>query len=529
MNEPWSSHCNLATREAASEIIQRIMKRNSCTQTATNLASAHSRTGREIVSASKTQRSITKRIAVGIQTLPREMSSTLLESSIESDTRYTNSHKSCYQNGAKCRDQSCQTHNTGRTCARCNQNSDSDAVSIRSRKEDAPIVSQQTQTNYANDNVATESTCHHASQSTIIQQKQKEAKNQINTFKSKCNCARSGICSSINDNKCSSSTIKAKRTDKKRSLFTCALCSEQKPVADVSNVCDVCQRNLSCTHENISESNGQTSRIHMNACECDVNVPVKDADRKIIGKSRQNCKDNQNKYGLNYDEQNDTKKICDCVNDRVACRNREITMAGTLCEYCRSSDKIDNNGLCHFECRLAEHQMRKQIYSDSLQDAGIVQQRKVQNSVLKCNCNEACSCNNNQAIKDTVKTYENCTSKPNVANSTGTNKTEGNSQHCRACGTAYQNIRKCGCHQMYPKAVAYEVSFTKENTSKNETSDIVPIMPKVSNHPSSATKFDACACDMKRNNKNTHQSTLQVRNLMKFNRREIQFLNSSLE
>lgn len=519
MNEPWSSHCNLATREAASDnIIQRIMKRNSCTQTATNLASAHSKTGGEIVSASKTQRSMTKRTAVGVQTLPREMSSTPIESSIESDTRYMNSQKPCYQNGAKCRDQSCQTHNTGRTCARCNQNSDSDAASIRSRKGDAPIVSQQTQTNYASDDAA-ESTCHRASQSTVIQQKQKEAKNQINASKSKCNCTRSSTYSSVNDNKCGSSTIEAKRTAEKRSLFTCASCSEQKPVADVSNVCGVCQRNLSYTHENISESNGQTSRTHMNACECDVNVPVKDADRKIIDKSRQNCNaENQKKRGLNHDEQNDTGKICDCVNDRVARRNREITMAGSLCEYCHSSGKMDNNGLYHFECRLAEHQMRKQIYSDSLQDAGIVQQRKVQNSVLKCNCNEACSCNNNQAIKDTVKAYKNYTSKPNVADSTGINKAEGNSQHCRACGTAYQNVRKCGCHQMYPKAVAYEVSFTKENTSKNETSDIIPIMPKVPKHPSNAAKFDACACDMKRNNKNTHQSTLQVRNLMKFNR-----------
>lgn len=520
MNEPWSSHCNLATREAAGDnAVQRIMKRNSCTQTATNLASAHSKTGGEIVSASRTQRSITKRIAVGVQTLPREMSSTPIESLIESDTRYTNSQKPCYQNDAKCRDQSCQTHHTGRTCTRCNQNPDSDTASIRSRKGDAPIASQQTQTNYASDDAAMESICHRASQPTVIQQKQKEAKNQINASKSKCSCIRNDICSSTNDKKCDS--IEAKRTTEKRSLFTCALCSKQKPVAGVSNVvCGVCQRNLSCTHENISESNSQTMRTHINACECDLNV--KNTDRKIIGKSRQNYNvENQSRRGLNYNEQNDTGKICDCANDRVAYRNPEITMAGTLCEHCSSSSKIDNNSLCHFECRLTEHQTQKQIYSNSSQDTGIVQQHKVQNSVLKCNCNEACSCNNNQAIKDIVKACKNYASKPNVADNTGINKTERNCQHCRVCGAAYQNIKKCGCHQIYPKAVAYEVSFTKENTSKNETSDITPIIPKVSKHPLSASKFDACACDMKRNSKNIHRSTLQVRNLMKKTRHSI--------
>ncbi|CAL1686310.1 unnamed protein product [Lasius platythorax] len=525
VNEPWSSHCNLATREAAGDTlgVQRIMKRNSCTQTATSLASAHSKTGGEIVSASRNPpRSATKRIAVGVQTLPREMSSTpIIESPIESDTRYTNSsQKPCYQNGTRCRDQSCQTHNTVvRACARCNQNPDSDAASSRSRKGDPSIVSQQTQTNYVSDDAATEPTCHRASQSNTVQQKQKEAKNQINASKSKCSCIRGGVCSSVKDNKCAPSTIEAKRAEKRPLFITCALCSEQKPVADVDNAvynCGVCQKNLSCTRENIPGSSGQTSgTIRMNACECDVNVPVKDADRKIIiGKSRQNCNaEHQNRRGgSSYNEQSDPGKICDCANDCVACRDPDetTTATGASCERCHSSGKIDNNDMCRFECRLAEHQKaQKQIYSDSSQDGGATQQRKVQSSLLKCNCNEACSCSNNQAIKDTVKACKNYASKPNVADNTGVNKKERNCQHCRACGAAYQNVRKCGCRQKYPKAVAYEVSFTKENnTSRNETSDIIPIMPKASKQPSSAAKFDACPCDiMKRNGKNAHRTS----------------------
>ncbi|XP_029163998.1 uncharacterized protein LOC114935347 isoform X2 [Nylanderia fulva] len=502
VNEPWSSHCNLATCEAAGDTlnVQRmIMKRNSVTQTATNLASVHSKTGGVIICASRNlQRSSgTKRVAVGVQTLPQEMSSM---SPIKSGTKYTNSQKPCYQTGTKCRDQSCQTHSTvvHASCARCNQNPESDsAASVRSRKGEPPIVSQQTQTSYASDDAATEPTCRRASQNITVQQKQKEAKNQINASKSKCSCARGDVCSSIKDNK-STSTIEAKPRAEKRSPFTCSLCSEQKSVADVDDIvysCGGCQKTRSGT-------------IRMNACKCDVDVPVKEVDRKIIiGKSRQNCNvQTQNRRnGSSYIEQSDPGKICDCV----ACRNPEetaTTATGILCEHCQSSNKIDNNESSRFQGRLAERQAPKQVYSECSQDS--TQQRKVQNNLLKCNCNEACSCSNNQAIKD-IKACKNYASKTNVADNV--NKKERNCQHCRACGTAYQNIRKCGCRQIYPKAVAYEVSFTKENTSKNETSDIVPIMPKVSKQPSTAAKFDACSCDiMKRNNKTAHRTnTLQ--------------------
>jgi len=524
INEPWSSHCNLAACEAAGDniAIQRIMKRNSCTQTATGMASVYSKTGGEIVSAGKTRKSATKYVAVGVQTLPRESSSTSVttESDVY-DAKYANLQKPCahYQNGTKCRDQSCQTHDRAtapivqRTCARCKQSS-SEMALIRSRKshqEDAPTISQQTQTNYESDNGATESAHHRMSQSGSVQSKQKEAKNQINASKSKCNCAR-GICPSIADNKCGSSTVKAKRTEcYKQSFTTCPLCFKQKPAVDVSNaICGICQKNPTCTHDNISE----VEQISENACECD-NVPANDADRRIVtGKSRQNYNvESQNRIrALNHSEQSDTRKICNCTNDCAACHNSEIAV-GTLCECC-SGGKIDNNGSCHLECHLkiGEHQPQAQIYSDSSQDNSANQQHKVQSS-LKCNCDEACSCSNNQA-KNIVKgkTCKSYTSKPNYIDDTS-NKTERNYKHCRVCGAMYQNTRKCGCHQTYPKAVAYELSFTKTNGSKNEISDIV--IPKVPKQPLNAAKSDGCPCDIiKRNNlqQNLHQtSTLQVK------------------
>lgn len=485
------------------------MKRNSCTQTATGVTSTYSKTGGEIVSAAKTRRSSMKHVAVGVQTLYREASLTPVttESDVY-DAKYV-----------KCRDQSCQTHTAPiaeRTCARCKQNSSETAL-IRPRKGhqgDAPAISQQTQTNYVSDDSATEPDHRRMPQSGSVQPKQKEAKNQINASKSKCSCAR-GVYSSLADNKAGSSTVKAKRTEcYKRPFTTCSLCLKQKPAVDVNNaVCGVCQKNLSCTHDNISGV-GQTCACG-NACECD-NVPVNDADRRIIiGKSRQNYNaESQNRIrALNYNEQNDAEKICDCANDCAACHNPGTT-AGTLCECCSSG--IDNNGSCRFECRLktAEHQTQTQTYSDSSRDSNVNQQRKVQNS-LKCNCDEACSCSNNQA-KDIVKgkACKSYASKPNYVDDTSINKTERNNKHCRVCGAMYQSTRKCGCRQTYPKAIAYELSFTKENASKNEISDIV--IPKVPKQPLN-TKSNVCPCDViKRNNsnnKNLQTSTLQVKML----------------
>ncbi|XP_018392527.1 PREDICTED: uncharacterized protein LOC108771679 [Cyphomyrmex costatus] len=512
VNEPWSSHCNLAACEAAGDnMVQKIMKRNSCTQTAIGVTSAYSKTGGEIVSTGRTRRSATKHLTVGVQTLSRETSSTSVTA--ESDIYNANPQKPCahYQNGTKCRDQSCQTHSTSivqQTCARCKQSSSETAL-IRSRKghpEDVPAVSQQTQTNYVSDNSATESVHHRTSQSSSVQPKQKETKNQINASKSKCNCAHSVYPSTV-DNKGGTNIVKAKRTEYyKRSFTTCPLCFKQKPVIDVNNtVCSVCQKNPSCTHDNISE----IEQTCGNACECDVSA--NDAGRRIvIGKSRQNYNaESQNRMrALNYSEQSDTGKICNCTKDCATCHNSGTTE--TLCE-CYTNDKIDNNGLRRFDCylKIGERQPQAQIYSDSSQNSDVNQQRKVQSN-LKCNCGEACSCSNNQA-KDVVKgkACKSYISKPNYVDDTSINETERNYKHCRMCGAMYQNTKKCSCRQAYPKAVAYELSFTKANASKNEISD----MPKVFKQPSNIAKSDGCPCDiMKRNNasKGLHQtSTLQ--------------------
>lgn len=540
INEPWSSHCNLATCEATGDsvTVQKVM-RNSCTQTATNTTGAYSKTGGEIVTAYRTRRHRTKQVAVGVQTLHRKASLTPVTTESDArDTRRTNSSNVTYmpfQGNSKYRDQACQKHIAQQvvqhTCARCNQNSSDTNQARKGLQGDAPVVSQQTQTNQtdvSDNNTSTTGLAHHrvSVQSNGIQYKQqKEAKNQINASKSKCSCAR-GVSPSANDSvndKYGSSVVETKRNEcYKRTLFTtCPLCSKQKSVVEVSDVassCGVCQKNSTCAHDSNSED-GKT-RICVNAREHDGVLNADDADRRIVvSKSRQNCNaEGQSRRALNYNEQNGTGKFCECTNDCAACRNPGA-VAETSCE-CRSSGQIDDNGLCHFECRLkiAERQPQKQIYSDNSQDSDtITQQHRVQSSLR---CDEACSCGNQ--VRDIVRgqACKNYMSKPNFkVDDSSINRTEKNCQHCRSCGAMYQNAKKCGCRQTYPKAVAYELSFTKESISKRETSDIVQTTSKVplsTKQSLDTTKSDACSCNVatKRNgpSKNPRQSrTLQVK------------------
>lgn len=498
------------------------MKRNSCTQTATSVTSAYSKTGGEIVSACQTQNSRMKHVAIGVQTiLPRGTSQ--MPIAMESDiytinTRYASSQNSRVypQSSSKCGDQACERHITQivqRTCARCNQSS-SDANRLRRNHQgDALTALQQTQVNYASDTstALTELTCQHAVQSNSIQHKQKETKNQISVPKSKYSCGRSA-CPSISEDKCY-----------KRTLFTvCPVCSKKKPVVEANNAvcsCGVCQKNPSCMRDNNSRSG--KACVCVSACECDDIANVNEAGRRsVIGKSRQNYNmESQSKCTLNYNEQNNVEKLYDCTNDCTVCKNQEST-EGTLCE-CRSNGQINENGLCRFECRLkiAERQPQTQIYSDTSQiNDTITQQHKVQTN-LRCNCDEACSCSSNNQAKDIIrgKPCKSYASKPNFVDNSNINKTERNRKHCRACGITYQNTRKCGCHQMYPKAVAYELSFTKENISRNEPSDITQITPKapLPKQPVKTATSDTCPCDIIKRNSSSknphHTSTLQVR------------------
>lgn len=455
------------------------------------------------------------------------MSSTPM--TIESDmynTKHTNSQNLCmhFRNDPKHRDQSYQKYSAQiaqHICTRCNNSSDIERET-RLRKnyqEGGSIVLQQMQTNCTSDNsvALTESSYRRMLQNNGNQHKQKENKNQINASKSKCTCTHNA-CSSINDSKSGSTSTEGKRTEHfKRTLFTtctCLLCSKQTPIMEVGNVsCDFCLKNPAYVHEIMEDGK---KYVCMNARECD-DIPINSVNKRItVDNLCHHC----NTEIKRHSEPKNTKKSCNCAKD-CACQNVE-TITDTSYE-CRSNGKI-NDELCRFECRLkiAEHQPQTQIYStDSSHDSDIIQQHhtgKVQNN-LKCNCNDACSCNNKQT-KDIIKGKQLCksyVSKANFIDNNSVNKTERNYRHCYACGTMYQNTRKCSCCKMYPKAVAYELSFIKEPNSKNESSDVIQIIQKPSllKQTSNTTKPEICPRDIiKRNtpNRKPHQiRTLQVK------------------
>lgn len=493
------------------------MKRNSCTQTATNAASVYSKTGGEIVSASSI-RGFTKHVSVSVQTSPREIPATSAESHTR-ETKSVNSRNACarYQTGVKCKDQSCQTTRDPAvsaqcTCARCNRNASDAAGNLRNLPGDAQSVSQQTQTsNYASDTSTTERACHHAPQTNSVQQKQKDAKNQINTSKSKHGCVH-GTCPSVNDNKRGSGVAEPKRVaDQKRALLAaCPSCSRQKPVNTGNATCNcrVCQKNPSRMHGDGFLEDDRTC-VCANACKYPHNGPGSDADERIVlSKMRQSGNaQSQNGHASKYNAERDVGKVCDCANDCATCENPR-GKAEALCE-CRSNGKIDGTGLCRFECRLkiAERQSQARAYSDSSQGSDTIQQRRVQSS-LKCNCDEACSCSNkNQTMSEDNVNGRAWTNyvlpKSSLVDDISINKTDKRCKHCRVCGAMYQNTRKCDCRQTYPRAVAYELSFTKGNASRSEISDVVQVMPKGPklHAANAAAPSDGCnACDIKNKN-----------------------------
>ncbi|XP_014486839.1 PREDICTED: uncharacterized protein LOC106750782 [Dinoponera quadriceps] len=507
-NEPWSSHCNLATCEAASDCaVQRVMKRNSCTQTTSDVSEAYSKTGGEIVSACRG--SATKRAAVGVQTSSRDLT---IQTSDVHDARYASSQnpRAFVDPVGKCREQTCQKHaapvGVQRTsCARCRDQSSSDAArSRKSFQEGAPVVSQQTPLlSYGggDNNNAEPVACHHVAPSNGPQHKQKEAKNQINASKSRCGCT------AHSDDSEHAEASEAKPREAGccgKALFAaCPICSKQKPVVELGNGCGCQKKPVRGREDNPGDGKARDDPSDVN----------QDADRRIvIGRARADGP--AGRRAFNFGEPNGFgNHLCDCVRDRAYPDSRT---AETLCE-CRSrGHQIDGGELCRFECRLriAEHQpTTARVYPDSSQDDGELsapQQRKVQNS-LRCNCDEAsCFCGDDQAREGGwSRGRRSDAPRTNLAEESGVNRTERNRRYCRACGAMYQNTRKCDCRQTYPKAVAYELSFAKENSVRNESSDVAQVTPKAPSAKQPISKSDACPCDIVKRNgpKNAQQTT----------------------
>ncbi|KAG7191119.1 hypothetical protein KM043_007151 [Ampulex compressa] len=259
--DPWSSHCNLATCQptsTSSSVIEHIKKRNSCAQTATNVVNAHSRTGGEIVSASNIRSSTIQLINAGVQTLEQESPATpaVMQSEVVHYVKCpVHNALMHFQNNCTCNDQICQCQKVAMKsmlarCTHCVQEQNQSRTTInRSQKqhtdssydtESQPLIPQAGQLNPVNGSSTNLLEIHVPANKDSNQCKQKEAKNQINTTKSKCicECKAAHTCQCIADYKHKANDIGDEEDKYKRLLSKISqLCSTQISTTEVSATC----------------------------------------------------------------------------------------------------------------------------------------------------------------------------------------------------------------------------------------------------------------------------------------------------
>ncbi|XP_043265426.1 uncharacterized protein LOC122405035 [Colletes gigas] len=460
MGEPWSSHCNLATCQPDSRTnsaIQRVRKRNSCAQTATNVTGAHSKTGGEIVSASNLQNSTTKLINTGVQTVPQEASAipTLIQSEIVHYIKCPAHNAMHFQNSCKRNAEAnqcpkhCSIQNVVAACVHClqEQKDQSNVIKMTDHlREGSPVDSQTPSERINADSASSSETARPCTSKEVSQLKQKETKNQINASKSRhaCDCRR----------------------ENKRPLSKgCQTCSiPQGALLESNNAakCEECQKKMFHARED-TNSKGCSCAT---ACECEKNRCVSSFD------------------------QNGRVEPCECPTDCSCENNRESEThhAKTFCSCHSNGTKVQQNGARQSRSyRLANGQ------------DGETNQYKQQNS-LKCNCEKDCSCNNRIANGGEEKLHSRgCNSlvKLNYADETSqrSNDSDRDCKHYRRCGAVCQNAKKCSYYQTYPKPVAYELSFAKEDERKNDGSGGLSKVP-LPNRTVNGNKTDGCACNM---------------------------------
>ncbi|KZC08590.1 PREDICTED: uncharacterized protein LOC107186765 [Dufourea novaeangliae] len=471
LDEPWSSHCNLAACQPPNRInsvIQRIRKRNSCAQTATNVTSAHSKTGGEIVSASNIHHSTMKLVNTGVQTEPQEASTipTLIQSEIvhyikcpaHNAMHFQNSFKGNVETTTSQCLKHCSIQNVLPTCVYCLQERKDQSNTVHGNADhyrEVSPVGTRTPLNCANDDSTNSlEIVHPCTNKEVNQFKQKETKNQINASKSRytCDCKR----------------------ESKRPMSKGCQTSPTAQMLPTNNVskCEECQKKVSSMQE--KETVDEKGCNCTTVCECD-NEQSK-MGRAALFRSNTKSHQDSNGYASSF-EQNGRVKLCGCSTD------------------CSCENKGGTHHYGHWP-EAEDRPIRMWPYcTNNGQSPVEAAQCKVQNS-SKCNCEKDCLCSNRTAKNAEEKLYVR-----------GYQRGAGDSDRsCKYCGrcnagtTASQNVKKSGYHQEYPKAVAYELSFAKEK---------VPLPNRIVN----GNKTDGCACNTINRislNKNTPQTdTLQ--------------------
>ncbi|XP_076241062.1 uncharacterized protein LOC143183430 [Calliopsis andreniformis] len=510
VNDPWSSHCNLATCQPASRsssVIQRVKKRNSCAQTATNFIGAHSKTGGEIVSASNIHNSTIKLVNTGVQTVPQETVPTLIQSEIVHYIKCPAHDAMHFQNSCKYNEQvsQCPKHraiqNVVAACVHCLQEQKDQMNKVQvlhanmdHLREESPIGSQ-TPLEINGDTTSSSEIFRPCVSKDVNQMKQKETKNQINASKSKHSC-------------------ECKREDKKIPKG-CQVCSvAQMSSVEASSIlskCEECQKKLHVRERNDSKGCNCAS-----ACECE-NEQSKKGRPPMRSSSKYWQESNGWVPGFN---QNGYVKLCGCSSD-CSCENSRVQEAHNVKTFCNchsSGTKAQHNETprqcaCHPEAE--DQSSHAWSYCVTNGHTGEASQYKVQNS-SKCNCEEDCSCVNRTGKNGEEKSRNRgCNSVPKpsrVDEATHASDSDRNDKRCRHCGAASQSTKKCSCNQTYPKAIAYELSFTKENERKNDGSGASLKVP-LSNRIINGGRNEGCVCNMVKkislNKNSTQKNTLQ--------------------
>lgn len=389
-------------------------------------------------------------------------------------------------------------------------------------KEDSETATESTKLSYTNSNsISSSQQIHCYMDKSKNQLKQKETKNQINASKSKytCNC-QSTFKAHYNNCKCGTNNIYKKTIYQNTLPEICRIHTKQIPTMEIIGTfpfCELCRERTYSAYRNSctchkQEKTNESASTTINRCTCTNEIIDEIQTNMFTIRSDRSCPQDS-RLVADCNNQQKIVNLCGCPND-YSCENKiesEIYMPNASHETC-SNLKTEYNRRYHSEsCSKAErHQIHTRPYClVNTEENETSLQPKVQTRI-KCNCSNDCSCPNKVKEGDNNNHRMKHNTESNDINRSNANDSNKNCKYCRTCGKVYENIRKCNCFQTYPKSVAYEISFTKENSQKNIS--MIKKMP-LSNTIKDAVKPDKCTCtskNQKENDQNDKKTTLQV-------------------
>ncbi|XP_033207184.1 uncharacterized protein LOC117166878 isoform X2 [Belonocnema kinseyi] len=427
----WSSHCNLASchnivNSTATNLKQmkQVKKRNSFTQTSTETADAHSKTGGVIVS-SKDQNHVQLANAY-VQTL--QVSSNQVFNS--AGPVVCPVHQSFQQvQNCRCGEQTFQCQKQVQNTQHCGHRVKNPSLHNSPkgrhqklqrfhRKEDRSVNSVSISPSPSND-ISTDfsrlSLDRPGTDDNNL--KQKDAKNHANTTRSRfarvdpnCRCVL---------------RLEDEKAEKyKKSLDRiCDLCSR----------CDVCKYDKSCEClNNKFENKEDDSQDSRESSSEKSEVVCQEMAENGHLTSRKTCKK--------------TKKFCGCSGD------------------CNCEFKVDE---AKKSCRDCGEKMRSCHLTNSNEDKC---SRKKEPNNVKCKCDKDCVCSGKFKDAEERINCQKYAPRKEFMNGEKLKSPEKSCKCCRTCGTAYQKNRKCECRISYPQPVAYELSFVENNRERKSSS-----------------------------------------------------------